>query len=92
MITLEIGDAFGRYGQIGEKSTFVTQTGTDYSKLALPPNTDPAIYTEFIVRKPISETMSATIAPWGESEGGGIQYNLPHTIKWLKKEGYIMER
>ncbi len=40
-MTLKPGDTFGRYGNIGEKSNFVTQTGADASRLALLPNTAP---------------------------------------------------
>ena len=50
-MTLKPGGALGRYGNIGEKSNFVTQIGADASKLALPPNTNPAIYQEFEVIK-----------------------------------------
>ena len=62
-MTLKPGGTLGRYGNIGEKSNFVTQTGADASKLALPPNTNPAIYQEFEVIKEISGTIQAEIAP-----------------------------
>lgn len=39
----------------------------------------------------IPETVSATVAPWGDSPGGGIQYNLPHTIQWLIDNAYLKE-
>lgn len=68
------------YGHIGEKSNNVTQTGADASKLALPPNTNPAIYQEFEVIKEILGTVQAEIAPWGGSAGGGLQYELPMPI------------
>lgn len=80
------------YGNIGEKSNFVTQTGADASKLALPPNTNPAIYQEFEVIKEISGTIQAEIAPWGGSAGGGLQYELPKPILQLIKEGYIVPK
>ena len=63
-MTLKSGESLGRYGNIGPKSNFVTQTGADASKLSLPPNTDPAIYKEFNVIKDIPETIQAEIAPW----------------------------
>lgn len=91
-MTLKPGDTFGRYGNIGEKSNFVTQTGTDASKLALPPNTDPTIYQEFEVIKEIPETIQSEIAPWGDSPGGGLQYELPKPILQLIKEGYIVPK
>lgn len=91
-MTLKPGDTFGRYGNIGEKSNFVTQTGADASKLALPPNTDPTIYQEFEVIKEIPETIQSEIAPWGDSPGGGLQYELPKPILQLIKEGYIVPK
>lgn len=91
-MTLKPGDTLGRYGNIGEKSNFVTQTGADASKLALPPNTDPAIYQEFEVIKEIPGTIQAKIAPWGGSTGGGLQYELPMPILQLIKGGYIVPK
>ena len=88
-ISLKVGDTLGRYGSIGDKSNFVTQTGADASKLALPPNTNPSSYQEFIVVKEIPNTIQAEIAAWGNSPGGGLQYELPMPIKQLIKEGYI---
>ena len=92
MVTFEVGDTIGRYGEISEYSTFVTQTGVDADKLALPPNVDPNIYQEYVVIKPIPETISSVVAPWGGSPGGGIQYNLPHTLKWLIENGYLIKK
>ena len=91
-MTLKPGSTLGRYGNIGEKSNFVTQTGADASKLALPPNTNPAIYQEFEVIKEIPGTIQAEIAPWGGSAGGGLQYELPKPILQLIKEGYIVPK
>lgn len=91
-MTLKPGDILGRYGNVGVKSNFVTQTGADASKLALPPNNNPAIYQEFEVIKEIPETIQAEIAPWGGSSGGGLQYELPKPILQLIKEGYIVPK
>ena len=91
-MTLKPGDTLGRYGNIGEKSNFVIQTGADASKLTLPPNTNPAIYQEFEVIKEIPGTIQAEIAPWGGSAGGGLQYELPKPILQLIKEGYIVPK
>lgn len=91
-MTLKPGDTIGRYGNIGQSSNFVTQTGADASKLALPPNTDPAIYQEFLVIKEIPNTIQAEIASWGGSAGGGLQYELPMPILQLIKEGYIVPK
>ena len=91
-ITLNVGDTIGRYGNIGDFSTFVTQTGVPSEKLSLPPNTNPEIYQEFIVKKPIPEVIQAEIAPWGDDMGGGIQFNLPHTLKWLIENDYLSKK
>ena len=88
-ISLMPGDVLGRYGNIGEKSNYATLPGADYNKLSLPPDTDPHIYQEFIVLKEIPKTLQAEIAPWGDSLGGGIQYELPMAIKDLVRQGYI---
>ncbi|MDE6767649.1 MAG: TNT domain-containing protein, partial [Eubacterium sp.] len=91
-ISLKPGDTFGRYGNIGDESKFVTQVGTNPDKLSLPPFTDPSIYQEFVVVKPIPQTLQSEILAWGPSNGGGIQYELPMSIKELIRQGYIIPR
>lgn len=91
-ITLKPGKIIGRYGNIGDKSNFVTQTGADPNRLALPPNTSPSIYQEFEVIKKIPNTIQGKIAAWGGSPGGGVQYELPEPIKQLIIEGYIIPK
>ena len=88
-ITLKTNTVVGRFGEVKENSKFVTQTGVDPEKLSLPPDTDSASYSEFIVTKPIPNVTQAEIAPWGDSPGGGIQYLLPRPIKELEAGGYL---
>ncbi len=91
-ITLIEGTLLGRYGKIGDKSNFVTRPGVDPSRLALPPFTDPAVYQEFVVVKDIAKVRRGEIAPWGDSTGGGIQYELPEPIRVLIQKGYLEPR
>ena len=91
-IILKPGDTIGRYGEIRNKSNFVTQTGTTPDKLSLPPETNPNLYHEFIVIKEIPKTVEAEIAAWGDSPGGGLQYELPMPINELIKRGYIIPK
>lgn len=63
----------------------MTQTGVNPNELSLPPNTDSNVFQEFIVIKPIPEKICAEGAPWGDSPGGALQYDLPCTIQWLEK-------
>lgn len=44
------------------------------------------------VIKEIPETIQAEIVPWGGSEGGGLQYELPKPILQLIQEGYIVPK
>ena len=92
VIALQPGDILGRYGEIRDASNYVTQPGVDPSSLSLPPTTDPSIYQEFEVVKENPDTIQSEIAAWGDSEGGGLQYELPMPIKELIEKGYIVPR
>ena len=82
---------YGRYGEIGPKSKFVTEAGASPIQLSLPPWTDPNIYTEITVLKPIPNVVQSTIAPWApwNGIGGGLHYILPKPLSILKKLGYL---
>jgi hypothetical protein len=90
--TLETGEVLGRYGGVGPKSNYVTESGVDPSTLSLPPTTDPSKYQEFIVVKPIPGVIQSKVAAWGGDPGGGLQYELPMTINELLRLGYIKEK
>ena len=91
MVILQPGYELGRYGNIGSKSNYVTDTGTAPNSLALPPGTSPSTYTKIKVLKPIPGVIQSTIAEWpeGSGSGGGTQYQLPKPLEILKMEGYI---
>lgn len=89
IITLEPNMKLGRYGEVKPNSCYTTKTGVNPDKLSLPPTTDPTIYSEYIVRKPIPNTTQAEIAPWGDSPGKGEQYKLPEPISKLEEQGCI---
>jgi len=88
-ITLQPGQTLGRYGTISDNSNFVTAPGANPSSLSLPPNTSGSIYSEYQVIKQIPNTVQSTVAPWGGSTGGGLQYQLPMPIQQLINDGYI---
>lgn len=89
VITLDTGKILGRYGEIKPNSDFVTQSGANPTKLSLPPWTNPTTYTQLKVIKDIPNVIESVIAPWADSEGGGLQYQLPQTINSLILNGYL---
>jgi hypothetical protein len=90
-IELQPGNRVGRYGVYGKSGDFVTAPGSAAETLSLPPYTDTLVYQEFTVLKPIPGVTQSTVAPWGGSVGGGIQYRLPRTIEDLLLNGYIFK-
>jgi hypothetical protein len=89
VIDLQPGAKLGRYGGYGELSNFVAAPGSASDALSLPPYTNTSIYQEFTVLKPIPGVTQSTVAPWGGSVGGGMQFKLPMTIPELIYGGYI---
>jgi hypothetical protein len=89
VIELKSGQSLGRYGNIGPKGDFVTAPGASSDSLSLPPNTNPPVYTEIRVLKPIPGVTQSIVAPWGGSSGMDIQYQLPKSLEILRMEGYI---
>ena len=90
-VTLQPGQTVGRYGEIGAKSDFATAPGASSNSLALPPTTNPSIYTEIRILKPIPGVIQSTVAEWPISSGtgGGMQYQLPMPLETLRVLGYI---
>jgi hypothetical protein len=89
IIDLQPDSKLGRFGTYGKNSDFLTAPGSAAETLSLPPYTDTSIYHEFTVLKPIPGVTQSTVAPWGGSVGGGMQYRLPMTIEDLIFNGYI---
>ena len=89
IIDLQPGSKLGRFGVYGKSSDFVTAPGSAAKTLSLPPYTDTSIYQEFTVLKPIPGATQSTVAPWGGSFGGGMQYRLPMSIEELIRQGYL---
>ncbi len=67
-------------------------TGTDPKTLSLSPDTNTSLYKEYIVVKEIPNVEQATVAPWFDQPGGGIQKLLPHSIDELLRGGYIVKK
>jgi len=88
-ITLQSG-TYGRYGEIGVNSNYITNAGASMVELSLPP-WNSGVYTEIIVIKPIPNVVKSIVAPWvpWNGIGGGLQYMLPNSINELKILGYL---
>lgn len=77
-------------GRIGKGSgQYVAPPGTTPAKLSLKPGTDISMYNEYRILKEIPGVEKATVAPWFDQPGGGMQYKLPMSIDKLLEEGYI---
>ena len=87
VITMKPGEKFGRIGSPDGKYT--APPGTSPDKLSLAPGTDTSLYTEYVVVKEIPNVNRATVAPWFDKPGGGIQNLMPQTIRQLERDGFI---
>ncbi len=92
IITLKPGDILGRYGGYEEESVFMTEAGVSPEVLSVPPWKDTSIYNEFIVLKEIPGVTKSIAAPWADSVGGGLQYQLPEGIISLIIDGFLEVR
>lgn len=57
----------------------------------MPPWTDTSKVTHYTVLDSIDNVTESVVAPWGHSNGKGIQYLLPETIDFLRSLGKIIE-
>lgn len=62
-----------------------------YEQRALPYVENPNTYHKYEVLKQIDNVQMSQIAEAFEQPGGGIQYELPASIKQLIKDEYIRE-
>jgi uncharacterized repeat protein (TIGR02543 family) len=81
------GDTFDRYGP-ERAGKFVGETGRPFAERSLPYPKSSYEYHKYRVLKPFSSD-AGHVAPWFGRQGGGIQYELPQTIEWLRQNGYI---
>ena len=84
--TLQPGTMIDRYGS--DSGKFVAPIDTPYSARSLPPGSENSAFYTYEVLKPF-DVNSGTSAPWFDQPGGGIQYQLPMSIRELRRYGYI---
>jgi len=89
IVELQPGQRLGRYGEIRTTSNYVTEVGVSPSEVSLPPHTDPNIYTEILVEKPIPNVIQSRALPYGGDLGNRVQYELPETIVILEDRNVI---
>ena len=86
---IEQGTIIDRYGN--PYGRYTSPTGTPFEQRALPYENNPDAYHQYEVLKPIENVTSSEIAPAFDMPGGGIQYELPNSIKNLIRDGFLKE-
>ena len=86
MITIKKGQMFDRFGS--EYGRFITDVGTDISKLALPATNSGVKITLQATKN--FRVFTGIIAPNFGGAGGGVQYVLRYSIKVLLKKGWLI--
>lgn len=86
---LQPGTRIDRYGFDG--GTFVSPDGTPYGQRALAPGSADKPHTVYEVVKPIDGVQTGRVAPWFDEPGGGIQHELPQSVKQLIEDGFLRE-
>ena len=87
--TLDVGTVIDRYGN--KYGKYTSPVGVPYEQRALPYIENPNAYHQYEVIKPIDNVTMSEIAKAFEQPGGGIQYELPSSIKQLIKDGFLKE-
>ena len=80
------GERIDRYGS--PYGTYTSPEGTPYRARAPKPGTDLKPYSVYEVTQPI-EVRSGSAKPWFGYEGGGMQYEMPQSMKDLEAAGKI---
>lgn len=86
---LDVGTVIDRYGN--KYGRYTSPVGTTYEQRALPYIENPNAYHQYEVIKPIDNVTKSEIAKAFEQPGGGIQYELPSSIRNLIKDGFLRE-
>ena len=89
LVGLKAGTIIDRYGS--KWGTYTSPPGTPFEQRALPYDNNAWAYHRYEVIKDISDVTSSEIAPAFNQPGGGIQYELPKSIKELIKDGFLKE-
>ena len=87
--TIPTGTIIDRYGS--EYGKYTSPEGVPYEKRALPYIENQNAYHKYKVLKQIDNVTISKIAPAFNEIGGGLQYELPNSIKELKSKKYIEE-
>lgn len=86
--TLVPGAKVDRYG--GDEGTFVASAGTPFPERSLPSGYENKPLHTYEVRKPIDVSAGET-AGWFGQPGGGMQFELQHSVKELLGSGHLEE-
>jgi hypothetical protein len=90
---LPVGFRMDRKG--GVRGSYVSPEGTPFPDRALPPDSLDQPYHAYEVVKPFDAESGipeiGRIAPAFDQSGGGVQYKLPQSVKWLIANEYIKE-
>lgn len=87
--TLDVGKIIDRYGN--PRGSYTSPVGVPYGQRALPYIENPNAYHQYEVIKNIDNVSMGEIAQAFNQPGGGIQYELPNSIEYLIKNGYLKE-
>lgn len=85
--TLKAGTIIDRYGS--EYGKYTAPAGASFESRALPYDNNPYMYNKYEVISDIEGVDTSTIASAFGQPGGGVQYQLPQSVKDLVNAGYL---